>query len=261
VGEADTGVDEENGKTGQGEEPVEDHTSALCQVDESQATEQQLQDDHVDGAAFLVDLSQELGSHACDLWLASQRTWDSCGGLTICSKSLDCASRAVSAGVGNAHDCDQDDGVEDRRQDLDTCKLDGNDERRSTRSATLSGVQRAVRRHVQSNEEQVDNVKDGDTPDDLFRGLRDLLDGVLRLRCGETDQFGTSVSEGGVDKDAAEAVEAVQEGGVRCVPVSNCQQSHLICVRRVLPVSCANVASVVGWDTSAVGDDSKDHEP
>lgn len=27
-----------------------------------------------------------------------------------------------------------------------------------------------------------------------------------------------------------------------------------------LPVSCANVASVVGRDASAVGDDSEDHE-
>jgi hypothetical protein len=152
-----------------------------------------------------------------------------CGGRTICSKSLDCASRAVSAGVGNAHDCDQDNGVEDRRQDLDTSKLDGNDERRGTRSTTLSGVQRAVRRYVQSDEEQVHDVEDEDTEDDLFRGLRDLLDGVLRLCCGETDQFGTGVSERGVDEDAAEAVEAVQEGGVRCVPVSSCQLSSSIC--------------------------------
>jgi hypothetical protein len=71
VGKTDTGVDEENGKTGQGEEPIEDHASALCQIDERQATEQQLQDDHVDGATLLVDLSQEFGGHACDLWLAS----------------------------------------------------------------------------------------------------------------------------------------------------------------------------------------------
>jgi hypothetical protein len=227
VGKTDTTVDEENGKTGQGEKPIENYAAVLCQVDERQATEQQLQDDHVDGATLLVDLSQEFGGHACNLWLASQRAWDSCGGHTICSKSLDCASRAVSAGVGNAHDRNQDNGVEDRRQDLNTGKLDGDDERRSTRSATSSVVQRAVRRHVQSDEEQVDDVEDEDTVDHLFRGLRDLLDRVLRLCCGKTDQFGTGVGEGGVDEDAAEAVEAIQEGGVRCVPVPSCQLSPI----------------------------------
>lgn len=142
-----------------------------------------------------------------------------CSAHTVCGKSLNCASRAVSAGVGDTHDGNQNDGVEDRRQNLDTGKFDGNDERRGARRATLSGVKRAVGRHVQSNEEQVDNVEDEDTPDDLLRGPWDLLYGVLRLGGSKTDKLGTGVSESGGDEHAAEAVEAIEEGGVGCVPV------------------------------------------
>lgn len=67
MGETDAAVDEKNGETGEGEEPVEDHAAALSQVDESQAAEQELHDDHVDGATLLVDLGKELGCHACIL--------------------------------------------------------------------------------------------------------------------------------------------------------------------------------------------------
>jgi hypothetical protein len=65
VGKADTAVDEENGKTRQGEKPVEDHIAVLSQVDECEAAEQELHDNDIDGATLLVDLGQELGCHAC----------------------------------------------------------------------------------------------------------------------------------------------------------------------------------------------------
>lgn len=65
MGETDTAVDEENGKTGQRQEPVENIATILCQVDECEAAEQKLHDDHIDGAALLVDLGEELGCHAC----------------------------------------------------------------------------------------------------------------------------------------------------------------------------------------------------
>jgi hypothetical protein len=67
VGKTDTTVDEENGKTRKREKPVENLTTALGQVDECEAAEQELQDDHVDGAALLVDLGEELGCHACNV--------------------------------------------------------------------------------------------------------------------------------------------------------------------------------------------------
>jgi len=111
------------------------------------------------------------------------------------------------------------------------------------RLGTLAGVQRAVRRDDQTNQEQVDNVEDEDTPDDLLGGPGDLLGGVGSFGGSKTDELGTGVGEGGGDEDTAEAVEAVKEGGPGCVPVS-----------------CANVATVVGGNTTAVDDDSENHE-
>lgn len=65
MGDSDTTVDEDDGETGQGEEPVEDVTTVVCQIDECQAAEEELDDDHGDGATLLVDLGHELGCHAC----------------------------------------------------------------------------------------------------------------------------------------------------------------------------------------------------
>ena len=111
------------------------------------------------------------------------------------------------------------------------------------RRRAIAGVQRAVRRDDQADQEQVDNVEDEDTPDNLLRSPGDLLGGVLGLSCGKADELGTGIGEGGSDEDTTEAVEAVQEGGPRCVPVSG-----------------TNVASVVGWDTTTVDDNSENNE-
>lgn len=129
MGKADTTVDEENGKTRQRQEPSEDFATALCQVDEREAAEQELQDDNVDGATLLVNLGQELGSHACIAVSIISRVIIAWEKLTIGGKSLDCACRTVCARVGNAHDGDEDDGVHNRRQNLDTRELDGDNER------------------------------------------------------------------------------------------------------------------------------------
>ena len=65
VSDSDSAVDEDDGETRQGKEPVEDVTAVVCQVDECQATEEELDDDHPDGTTLLVDLGHELGCHAC----------------------------------------------------------------------------------------------------------------------------------------------------------------------------------------------------
>jgi hypothetical protein len=139
---------------------------------------------------------------------------------TICSEGLDCSSRAKRAGVCNAHDGDQDDSIENRREDLDASKPNCNDKRRMTRRGAFVTVQGAVLRYNQTNEEKVDNVEDGDTPDDLLRGPRNLLLGVLGFRGSQPSQFGASVGERRSDEDAAEAVEAIEECFVRRMPVS-----------------------------------------
>jgi len=65
VGKTDTAVNEENGKTRQRKEPVEDLVTVVGQVDECEAAEEKLHNDYVDGATLLVNLGEELGGHAC----------------------------------------------------------------------------------------------------------------------------------------------------------------------------------------------------
>lgn len=84
-----------------------------------------------------------------------------------------------------------------------------------TRFGTLATIQGTVLRYDQTNEEKVDNVEDGDTPYDLLRGLRNLLLRVGRFRGSQSGQLSASIGEGRRDEDAAEAVEAVEECGVR----------------------------------------------
>jgi hypothetical protein len=102
MSQSDTAVDEEDGKTRQGQEPIEDHSAFGRQVDKCQAAEEKLENDDSHRTAFPVDVGQEIRSHAC---IRSQRRkglWNRA--RTICSESLNCSSRAKSAGVCNAHD-------------------------------------------------------------------------------------------------------------------------------------------------------------
>lgn len=64
MGEADGPVDEENGETRQGQEPREDHTTIICQVDKGEETKEQLENDDADWATLLVNIGEELGAHA-----------------------------------------------------------------------------------------------------------------------------------------------------------------------------------------------------
>jgi hypothetical protein len=83
-----------------------------------------------------------------------------------------------------------------------------------TGRGTFASVQGAIGRDDQSNEEKVDNVEDGNTPYDLFRGPRDLLSWVGRLRSSQSCQLGASVGKCRGNEDTAEPVEAIEESGV-----------------------------------------------
>lgn len=81
------------------------------------------------------------------------------GICTICAQSLHGTGRAESAGVGDTHDRNQNNSVENRRESLDVGELDGDDERGVTRCASLRFVQITVGWHNQPNEEEVDDVE------------------------------------------------------------------------------------------------------
>ena len=111
VRKADATVKKEVGDTGESEKPGEDLVARLGRlVDEGQEPEKQLEDDGRHGSALAVDLGQELGRHA--------------GG----GHGLDGAGGRVGGGVRDRDDGDGDDGVENRRETLDTGHLDGEHE-------------------------------------------------------------------------------------------------------------------------------------
>jgi hypothetical protein len=132
--------------------------------------------------------------------------------LTVRRKSLHRACRAESASVGDAHDCDKNNGIEDRWEDLDASELDSDDEGGVKRTGASTAIQcLVVDGHNQANQSKVHNVEEKDTVDDLLRGLGDLLPWVFRLSCRQAGKLGASVCECCVDENATEAMEAVAE--------------------------------------------------
>ena len=58
VSKCDTAVNEVGRKTRQREEPVENNSTIVRQVDESQTAKQELQNDHYQRTALLVDIRE-----------------------------------------------------------------------------------------------------------------------------------------------------------------------------------------------------------
>ena len=108
------------------------------------------------------------------------------------SQSLEGSSRAERARVGNTHYGNKNHGVENRRECLDAGQFDGNDERRVTTFTTTSGVQNAVLRDDEADEEEIDDVEDTDTPDDLLRSFGDFFPGIFGLGSRKTGEFGST---------------------------------------------------------------------
>ncbi len=132
-------------------------------------------------------------------------------GLTIGCQRLEGPRRTKGARVGDAHHGDQDHGVEDGWECFDAREFDRNDERRATTLSAGGVVQRAVGWNDEADEEEVDNVEDADTPDDLFGGLWDFLLGVCGLGSCQASKFGSAEGKRGRDKDGTESLEAIEE--------------------------------------------------
>jgi hypothetical protein len=84
------------------------------------------------------------------------------------------------------------------------------------------------------------NVEKRDTPEDLLDGGRKRFPGVGSFRCCKTDQFSAREGKGCVDKDTAEALEAMVEGS------------------RIAPEFTANVATF--WTASDIDYNTQDDE-
>lgn len=176
--------DEKVGETGERQEPREDGALVGSQANEGQQTKSDLQQHTPNWATLAIDVGHELGSHAT---------------LSHC---LDGTGRAESARVGDRDDGEGNNGVEDRRENLDTGVLNGKHEWRClgvrARGTLESGV---VRTDDETNNEQVDNVEEEDSPECLLGRLRDGLPGVVGLSSGKTNELSTTKGKSGGHED------------------------------------------------------------
>ena len=136
------------------------------------------------------------------------------GRRTDTSKSLNRPRRPKSAGIRHTQHRNQNHSIKYRRQDFNPRKLDRDHERRVPRLRTRTTIQIAILGYDQPHQEQIDDVEDTDSPNDLFRSARDFFLGIRGFGGGEAGEFGAGIGEGGGDEDAAETVETVEEGGV-----------------------------------------------
>lgn len=219
----DTPIDKEGGETREGEEPGEDGASAGCQVNEGQASHEELEQCDSERTTLLVNVSHELGSHA------------------ILAKRLECSSRGKGTRISDTHDGDQDHGVEDRGKCLDACKFDSDDEGGATTGAQAQ--ERGVGGHNKTDEEEIDDVEDADTPDYLTSRFGNRPLGVLGFRSSQSSEFGSTKGKRCCDEHGTESLKAVNESS------------------GIVPISGSEVASRSGGRyTTTVDDDSKDHE-
>lgn len=222
MGQADATPDKEEAKTGKGKEPAKDLSAIGSATDVGEETEGELDKDTPERATLVVDVREELGGHAA------------------LSHSLHGSGRTESARVGDREDRDGDDGVEDAGEDLDTGILDGDDEGGSLGVGTAGTHETLISVGEDETEnEQVQDIEDGNSPKHLLASLGDRLAGVGRLGSSKTDHLSTSKGEGSDDEDGAETLEGGES-------------------TRVLPVLGTDVALVT--DTARVDDNTEDDE-
>lgn len=222
VGEADRAPDEEEAKTSEGQEPAEDLHALRSSANVGKETKGDLEDNTVERAALGVNVLEEVGGHVA------------------LSHSLDGSGRTESAGVGNGENSNSDDSVHDAWKDLDTGILDSKNEGRGLGVGTAGAHQaRVVGGEDETDDEQVENVEDSNSPEDLLASHGDRLAGVGRLSSSQTDHLSTTEGESSDDEDSAETLEAGES-------------------TRIAPVLDTDVALVA--NATAVDDNTEDDE-
>jgi hypothetical protein len=88
-----------------------------------------------------------------------------------------------------------------------------------TGCGTFAFVQGTVGRYNQPNEEEVDDIEDSDTPNNLLRSSWNLLSRVGRLGGSQSSELSASVGERSCNEDSTETVKAVEECTPRRMPI------------------------------------------
>lgn len=116
------------------------------------------------------------------------------------------------------HSRNENHSIKNRRKSRNARHLDGNHKRRvaGRRTSSVCVVKRV---HLgwdnQTHEEEVDDVEDSNTPDDLLGCSRYLLSRVVGFGRSKSSKLSPGIGERSCDEHGTEAVEAVQEGVVR----------------------------------------------
>ena len=113
MGKTDTAPDEKVRETGESQKPAEERGAGGCFVDEGEETNDELDNDTPDRAAFAVNVHEEFRPHASG-----------------CER-LHGPRGSKGAGIRDTEDGYGDDGVEDRGKTADSSQLDCNDKRGS----------------------------------------------------------------------------------------------------------------------------------
>lgn len=134
-------------------------------------------------------------------------------GGAVTGQAVEGSAGNVEIRVGGGEDEEQDAGVDDVGQHLDTGKLGGDDEGTGAGTGLLAvgkGELLGVVGDNHADEEDTEAVEDQDTVEGQLDGLGNAAARVLGLASGDTDQLGTEVGKGGVDHDGPEAEEAAR---------------------------------------------------
>lgn len=88
-----------------------------------------------------------------------------------------------------------------------------------TGSGTFAGVQITVFWHNQPDKEKVDDVEDGDTPNNLLGSSWNFLCRIGSLGSSQSSELSSSIGERRRNKNSAKTVEAIEECFPRRVPI------------------------------------------
>ena len=94
---------------------------------------------------------------------------------------------------------------------------------------TCAVVKNAVFGYNEADEEEIDDVKDADTPNDLPAGFGDFSPRVHGLGSGQSSEFGSLEGERCGDEDGTESMKAIEESAVWRMPETS-PSDQCLCV-------------------------------
>lgn len=106
-------------------------------------------------------------------------------------ETVQSSGRDVQEGVARRPGRDQDDGVDDRREDVDAGVGDGDDVRGRFGTGSPGGEARVVARASDADGQDTQDVKDDETVKVTSRGDGEVATGGLHLSTGDDQEFGS----------------------------------------------------------------------